>query len=161
MLTRALNRSQLKGEPMTDQTSGPAERFALRVTADSHFAWLRTRLSVERTFMSWVRTAAALIGFGFTIVQFFERFRDPRVAAPGILPQAPRYLGLALIFAGIFALGISTMQYRSLIRYLWSENFVALAGTDQEAHKTAIFAVAILLLLIGIFAFIAVLLQLA
>ena len=24
--------------------------------------------------MAWVRTAVALIGFGFTIVQFFERF---------------------------------------------------------------------------------------
>lgn len=33
----------------------------------SHFSWLRTRLSVERTLMSWVRTAIALIGFGFTI----------------------------------------------------------------------------------------------
>ena len=36
----------------------------------SHFSWLRTRLSIERTLMSWVRTSTALIGFGFTIFQF-------------------------------------------------------------------------------------------
>jgi putative membrane protein len=149
-----------KGEPVTDQSDHPPERFALRVTADSHFAWLRTRLSLERTLMSWVRTATALIGFGFTIVQFFERLRDTQGAAPALFLQAPRYLGLALIFAGIFALGISTMQYRSIIRYLWSENFVALAGIGREPYKSASFAVAILLLLIGIFAFFAVLLRL-
>ena len=38
----------------------------------SHFAWLRTRASVERTLMSWIRTAVSLIGFGFAIVQFFS-----------------------------------------------------------------------------------------
>jgi putative membrane protein len=145
---------------MTDQTHDPAQRFPLRVTADSHFAWLRTRLSVERTIMSWMRTAAALIGFGFTIVQFFERFPNMQGAVPALFPQAPRFLGLALIFAGIFALGISTMQYRSLIRYLWSENFAAVAGTRREPHKAASLPVAILLLLIGIFAFFAVLLRL-
>ena len=37
--------------------------------------------------MAWVRTAVALIGFGFTIVQFFDRHRDfprapPRLAFP-------------------------------------------------------------------------------
>jgi putative membrane protein len=146
---------------MTDQSDRPGERFALRVTADSHFAWLRTRLAIERTFMAWVRTAAALIGFGFTIVQFFERLRDMERTAPALLPQAPRYLGLALIFAGVFALGMSTMQYRSLVRYLWSENFAALGGTGGEPYRSAAFAVAILLLLIGIFAFFSVLLRLA
>jgi putative membrane protein len=145
---------------MTDQSDRPGERFALRVTADSHFAWLRTRLAIERTFMAWVRTAAALIGFGFTIVQFFERLRDMQGTAPALLPQAPRYLGLALISAGIFALAISTMQYRSLVHYLWSENFAALAGRGRESYKAASFAVAILLLLIGIFTFFAVFLRL-
>ena len=35
-------------------------RFEVKATASDHFAWLRTRLSIERTMMSWVRTAAAL-----------------------------------------------------------------------------------------------------
>jgi putative membrane protein len=145
---------------MTDQAEDSAQRFALRVTADTHFAWLRTRLSLERTIMSWMRTATALIGFGFTIVQFFERFQVMPGTAPALLPQAPRYLGLALIFAGIFALGVSAMQYRSLIRYLRSENFAAVAGVGQEPWRVASLAVVILLMFIGIFAFFAVLLRL-
>jgi putative membrane protein len=31
-----------------------AARFEVRVTADSHFAWVRTHLSLERTMMSWL-----------------------------------------------------------------------------------------------------------
>jgi putative membrane protein len=48
---------------MTDLHSSPGTgRFEVRVTADTHFGWLRTRLSVERTMMSWIRTAVSLIG---------------------------------------------------------------------------------------------------
>lgn len=53
-------------------------RFEVRATAESHFSWVRTRMSTERTLMSWVRTAVGLIGFGFTIFQFLERFNNTR-----------------------------------------------------------------------------------
>ena len=146
---------------MTEQAGGSDERFALRVTADSHFAWLRTRLAIERTFLAWLRTAAALIGFGFTIVQFFERLHSVQDAVPVLVPQAPRYLGLSLILAGILALSISTLQYRSLIRYMWSKNFEPVAGVREDSYKPAAFGVAVLLLLIGIFAALAVVLHVA
>jgi putative membrane protein len=66
--------------PSADTIPG---RFEVKATASDHFGWLRTRLSVERTMMSWVRTATALIGFGFTIVQFFDRMQQ----MPGSLPR--------------------------------------------------------------------------
>src|SRR5262245_9098946 len=91
-------------------------RFEVRVTSDSHFSWIRTRLSLERTLMSWVRTATALIGFGFTIVQFFERMHNMEGVQPALRPEAPRYLGLALIFSGIVALIISCWQYHYVER---------------------------------------------
>ena len=72
----------------------------MRVTSDSHFGWLRTRLSVERTMMSWIRTAVSLIGFGFAIVQFFERFEQMAAVRTADYPKAPQYLGLALIASG-------------------------------------------------------------
>jgi hypothetical protein len=34
------------------QTGAGAARFEVRVTADSHFAWLRTRLALERTMIA-------------------------------------------------------------------------------------------------------------
>ncbi len=95
---------------MADQGT-QQHRFEVRPTSDSHFGWIRTRLSLERTLMSWVRTSVALIGFGFTIVQFFEHLHAEGVA-PALRPQAPRYLGLALIAAGVVALLISVWQYR-------------------------------------------------
>ena len=80
---------------MADPHSAPsAGRFEVRVTSDSHFGWIRTRLSIERTMMSWIRTAVALIGFGFAIVQFFERLGQMPGARPAAYPDAARDLGL-------------------------------------------------------------------
>lgn len=139
---------------------GSLERFEVRVTADSHFAWLRTRLSLERTMMSWVRTAVSLIGFGFAIVQFFERMEHMPGVRPAEHPTAPEYLGLALIACGVLALLISIWQYWWTIRYLWGGSFAALAGVTKEGMQSPVIAVAILLVGIGVFAFSAVLLRL-
>jgi putative membrane protein len=143
-------------DPHTDPIPG---RFEVRATADSHFAWLRTRMSVERTLMSWVRTAVSLIGFGFTIVQFFNRMQDMPGIKPAHFPEAPRYLGMALIFCGIAALLVSVWQYHWTLRYLWGGGFAALAGMTKEGGQTPLIAVCIALILIGLFAFIAVLLR--
>ena len=63
-------------------------RFEVQPNVQSHFSWIRTRLSIERTLMSWVRTATALIGFGFTIVQFFERLKGMGGVAPALRSRA-------------------------------------------------------------------------
>ena len=136
-----------------------AERFEARVTADSHFAWLRTRLALERTMMSWVRTAVSLIGFGFAIVQFFERMQQMPGVRPAENPHAAQYMGLALISCGVLALVISIWQYWSSIRYMWGGSYAALAGMTKEGKRSPIIAIAILLICIGVFAFAAVLLR--
>jgi putative membrane protein len=146
---------------MADPRPGPIpDRFEVRLTADTHFGWIRTRLSVENTLMSWLRTAVSLIGFGFTIVQFFDRMQDMPGIKTAQFPQAPRYLGLALIFCGIAALLISVWQYRRTLRYLWGGNFTAIAGVGEEGGQTPLIAVCMALILIGLFAFFAVLLRL-
>ena len=143
--------------PSADTIPG---RFEVRATASDHFGWLRTRLSVERTMMSWVRTATGLIGFGFTIVQFFDRMRQLPGSAPAYFPEAPRYLGLSLIFCGVIALMIAIWEYHWGLRYLWSVNFAAIAGVTPEGKQTPLLAVAVVLALVGVFAFFAVLLRL-
>jgi putative membrane protein len=146
---------------MADSHSAPsAGRFEVRVTADSHFSWIRTRLSLERTMMSWVRTAVSLIGFGFAIVQFFERLQQMPGVRPAEYATAPRDLGLALISCGILALVISIWQYLWGIRYLWGGTFAPIAGVTREGMQTPVIAVALLLICIGLFAFFAVLLRL-
>lgn len=138
-------------------TTPNADRFEVRVTADTHFGWIRTRLSLERTMMSWLRTATALIGFGFAIDQYVYHLQQAPGAHPVYLPNAPQYLGLALIGAGIIALLISIWQYQWTVRYLWSGPFAAIAGIAQERKQTPVLAVAIFLIGIGLFAFFAVL----
>ena len=146
---------------MTDLRTAPtADRFEVRVTADTHFGWIRTRLSLERTMMAWPRTAVSLIGFGFAIVQFFEHLQQMPGVRPAEHPHAAQYLGLALISCGVLALVISLWQYWSSVRYLWGGSFAVLAGITKEGLQSPVIAIAILLILIGLFAFFAVLLRL-
>jgi len=146
---------------MTDPGSAPsAGRFEVRVTSDSHFSWIRTRLSIERTMMSWIRTATALIGFGFAIVQFFQRFEQMPGVRPAAYPNAPRDLGLALIGCGVLALLIAIWQYLWIIRYLWGGSFAPIAGPTREGVEMPVVVIAVLLIGIGLFAFFAVLLRL-
>jgi putative membrane protein len=142
------------------RTTAGAGRFEVRATASDHFAWVRTRLSLERTMMSWLRTAVALIGFGFALVQYLSHLQQIPGARSAYLPTAPEYLGLALIFCGILALVVSIWQYLWTVRYMWGEPFTPLAGLTKEGKQSPVLAVAILLILIGLFAFFAVLYRL-
>jgi putative membrane protein len=141
-------------------TATTAGRFEVRTTSDSHFSWVRTRLSVERTMMSWQRTATALIGFGFAIVQYFNHLQQIPGARPAYLPTAPEYLGMALISCGILALVISLWQYFWTLRYMWGEPFTPIAGMKRDGMQSPVIAIAILLIGIGVFAFFAVLFRL-
>lgn len=137
------------------------DRFTVEPGVSNHFAWLRTRLGIERTFMAWVRTAISLIGFGFTIVQFFQHLPQMQgAAARPMRPEAPRDLGLALIGSGILSLAVAIWQYRQQLNYLWHDQFRAIAGFDEKPHRTPLFLAGIVLLLIGLFAFISVLFRL-
>lgn len=136
----------------------PDDRFDVSATASSHFAWIRTRLALERTLMAWARTSVSLIGFGFTIVQFFERVQTSTAdRAPVLMPDAPRNFGLALIGAGILGLLVSLWQYHRGVHYLWSNEFRPVAGIETERVTTPIMWVSILLVLVGLFAFFVVL----
>jgi putative membrane protein len=110
--------------------------------------------------MSWLRTAVALIGFGFAIGQFFEHLQQLPGVRPNEFPRALQYLGLALISCGILALVISLGQYRWGLQYLWAGTFAPIAGVTKEGKQTPIMAIALLLICIGLFAFFAVLLRL-
>lgn len=146
---------------MVDPSIAPnTPRFEVRVTADSHFAWIRTRLAVVRTMMAWVRTSVALIGFGFVIVQFFEHLQQAPEVLPADFPSAPKYLGLALIACGDLALIISIWQYWWTDRYLRSGSFTPISGVRKERMRSPVVVIAVVLSLIGAFAFSAVLLRL-
>ena len=144
---------------MEGRVTRAADRFQVKESVGSHFAWLNARLALEMTMMAWIRMAITLIGFGFTIVQFFERLNDMEGVAPAAQPFAARYVGLVLIGAGVVALVVSVVQYRATTRYLWQEDFAAIAGIGKAPGNTPIYAVAFGLMVIGVVAFLAVLLR--
>jgi putative membrane protein len=144
-------------DKMAEQAEeGLSRRFEIDPKAESHFAWLRTRMSVERTLMAWVRTAVSMIGFGFTIVQFFARLREKEGAEVGPILAHARAFGLSLIGAGIVTLVISMFQYRWLLDYLRTK-FRPLAGVTGGPSGTPLMAMAGVVLLIGLAAFVSVL----
>jgi len=112
--------------------------------------------------MAWIRTAVSLISFGFTIVQFFQRFTQMQSDGNRPLsPGAPRILGLALIGVGILSLAVSSWQYRQGVMYMWQPKFRAIAGIGEEPLRTPAFLAAMVLMLIGLFAFLSVFFRLA
>ena len=148
---------------MTTEERGAsgAEGLVVRATAEAHFAWLRTRLALENTLMAWVRTGISLIGFGFAVVEIFNRLAGTPGMKPARYPQIPRLLGLMLIGAGVLALLVSSWQYVSVIKYLRSPQFRPIAGPRDGRGSTPALVIAIGLTLVGLFAFFTVLLRVA
>ncbi len=126
---------------------GPVEPVAYKV--DTHFSWLRTRLSIERTLMSWNRTSLSLISFGFTIYQFFDKFQQATTGGAPLRPEAPRNLGLALVALGTLGIAVATIQYLQVIHYLRGAEFEEVAAHEGVPHWSMTFIVAIFSGLIG------------
>jgi putative membrane protein len=100
-----------------------AQAASLPFNVQTHFAWIRTSLSAERTLMAWNRTSLSLIGFGFTIYQFFEKFQEATAGPNAPHPEAPRILGLALIGVGTIGTLIALFQYWQIKQYLRGDEF--------------------------------------
>ena len=71
-------------------------------------AFQRTRLAEDRTLMAVIRTSLSLIGFGFTIFQFFQRMRDQDVITHA---AAPRHFGMALVWLGVLMLALGILYH--------------------------------------------------
>jgi len=134
-------------------------RFDVEPSVGNHFAWMRTMLGLQRTLMAAVRTAVSLIGFGFTVAQFFDKMRDkvPENMS-GLGVDIPRTLGLVLIGAGVVSLVMFLWQYRATVEHLRSGDYAVLATTEKTLHQpTNIVAFAVIV--IGIAAFASVFLR--
>ena len=132
-------------------------RFDVQPSASNHFAWIRTQLGLQRTLMAAVRTSVSLIGFGFTVAQFFQRLQGGAADDVRHLgPEVPRNLGLVLIAAGVISLAIFTWQYRTATGYLRAGDFAAIAGVSKKPLFTSSYLVAFVVMLIGAAAFVSV-----
>jgi putative membrane protein len=142
--------SNPRPRPTPEPPESSAHELAARQTGMS---FQRTRLSADRTLMSVIRTSLSLIGFGFTIFQVFQKLYESQVLKNA---KAPRHFGEALVILGIFMLVLGIGYHISFmlgLRHL--RTAMKMEGVIHgESHFPASMTliVAILLLLIGIFA---------
>jgi putative membrane protein len=118
----------------------------------SHYSWIRTRLSIERTFLSWTRTATSLIGFGFTVYQFLDK-----MSQADLKPEAPRNFGLAFIATGIGAMALGLWQRHQEAKYLDDPAYQSISRRDGLPHWKGANVIATVVIGIGLVAFIWVL----
>jgi uncharacterized protein (DUF302 family)/uncharacterized membrane protein YidH (DUF202 family) len=108
----------------------------MRQTAD-----LRDYLAAERTFLAWVRTGVALMGFGFVVARFGLFLQQLRLIDQ--LPSAPSYgvslwFGTALIAAGVVVNLSSGWRHVRLVREL-DHGESASSRSLTQAVATALF----------------------
>jgi len=87
----------------------------------------------ERTFLAWVRTAIALMAFGFVIERFdlFLRYAAPFAAQQKIAPHGGAFAnaaGLAFIVLGITIIVIAGWRFVQTAKDIDSDNEVASPG---------------------------------
>src|SRR5881394_825660 len=81
----------------------------------------RIYFAVERTFLAWIRTGLALMGFGFVVARFglflrqLQFFRQPGSASSTGLSL---WFGTALIAAGVLVNLSSARRHVQLVREL-------------------------------------------
>jgi putative membrane protein len=123
----------------------PKDRGTILAEERTDMALLRTVMASERSLMAWIRTALSMIGFGFSIYNFFKYQADEIASGTIARPQAPRNLGMSLIAVGTLALVAAAWQHRRFLNEL---------GATEHKHLWSVsFAVAVMVILIGIVTF--------
>lgn len=108
-----------------------------------HSSRIRDHLANERTYLAWMRTAIALMGFGVLILRL-RAFHPPLVARPGYGWK----LGLLFSVVGLLTVLLSTQHYFS-VRYDIDED------TYEPGDRWVIlFSIAVTLLGAGIIYFV-------
>jgi putative membrane protein len=113
----------------------PAEQTATKRRSDR----IRDHLANERTYLAWMRSAIALMGFGIVIVRI-RMFQPPMMPSTGISWK----LGLAFAVVGLLTVWLSTQHYFGVRRDIDADTY------EPPDRWVILFSLAVLLLGAGI-----------
>lgn len=84
-------------------------------------------LANERTFLAWIRTSIAIMGFGFVVVKFSMFVRQIAVMLDGpALPQPKGYsatIGIILVGLGALTSILAFLNYRKVKRQIDNNSY--------------------------------------
>ena len=97
----------------------------------------------ERTFLAWVRTAIAIMAFGFVIEKFdlFLKALAPQVALKQIAPHGQKFAnaaGLAFIAIGVVMIVIAGIRFTATTKAIDAEDTVPSPGERFDIALAAL-----------------------
>ncbi|WP_448604761.1 YidH family protein [Thermoleptolyngbya sp.] len=113
----------------------------------------RNRAAAERTLLAWIRTSLSLIGFGFGIDQIVAAIQRTRRLDDLETMYLARIIGLAFIAVGLYAVLSAAIEHRWELRRIQRDDYL------YTPRRSNALAVAIALMVIGIFAFLGILIS--
>jgi len=108
---------------------------------------LRDLLAAERTFLAWIRTGLALMGFGFVVARFGLFLKQLELIQHAELKTSyglSRWFGTALIAVGVLVNVSSSWHHLRLVKELERGDAVPLRPSNQAV------VIALFLALIGL-----------
>ena len=112
----------------------------------------RNRAAADRTLMAWIRTALAMIGFGFGVGKLYEALESANPERVSDPLHSAQIVGEALIALGVLGLLAAVFQYWRILKQIEDAQYI------YRQPRALPLIVAALLLLIGAFAFVSIML---
>jgi putative membrane protein len=128
----------------------PGEGSSLSLIS-TQLSWMRSDLSNLRTLLAWARTSVSMIGFGFTIYNFYRGFLED--LAEGGRADSARNLGLTLVAAGTLAMVIAVINYWAINRSLVAMGTAFPLPSGLQKRWIYAYTVAAIFIAIGTFTF--------
>ena len=82
----------------------------------------RIYFAAERTLLAWIRTALALMGFGFVVAKFGLFLTMINGGGPPSRHGVSLIIGVALVLLGMITIAVSAVQHRRFVTTLGTQD---------------------------------------